>query len=164
MITEVKVPKLDANMEEVTITGWFRKEGEKTGKGERLVELTTDKASFEFESPAAGIVRKILAPEKSIVPVGYILALVGEASDPLPDVSAVNRELLAKHRPKKTPRPPATPVATGVPPGVSTIPKATPAARRLAKEQGIDLDVVRRTTGADTVTEEVIRKYLEGRS
>ena len=65
MITKVVVPKLSANVQEVTITGWFRKEGDRIRKGDPLVEMTTDKACFEIESARSGVVRRILASEKS---------------------------------------------------------------------------------------------------
>jgi len=52
--------------------------------------MTTDKACFDIEAPRAGVVRRILADAKSTLPVGYIIALIGDPDDPLPDVSAAN--------------------------------------------------------------------------
>jgi pyruvate/2-oxoglutarate dehydrogenase complex dihydrolipoamide acyltransferase (E2) component len=158
VITEIKVPKLDANAEEVTVTGWLKQEGGAVGKGDPVVELTTDKASFELEAPAGGILRKILAKEKSMVPVGYILGLVGDPGEPLPDVSAFNRELLEKHKPAKAIKPQAKPVTQALASGGEI--KATPAARRFAKEKGLDLAKVKADTRAETITEEVLQKYL----
>lgn len=160
MITPVKVPKLDTNAEEVTVTGWLKQEGAAVKAGEPLVELTTDKASFEFESPAEGLLRKILAREKSIVPVGFVLAVVGDANETLPDYTAINQELLAKHKPVKSMKPPVKVESQAQTPAPVGLVKATPAARRLAKEKGIDLAKVKADTGADTITEELLMKII----
>jgi pyruvate/2-oxoglutarate dehydrogenase complex dihydrolipoamide acyltransferase (E2) component len=98
MMRTVKVPTLDTNIEEVTLTGWLKREGDRVRKGDPLVEMTTEKAAFELEAPAAGVLRKILAREKSVVPVGYVVALIGGADEELPDVSSLNRDLLARGR------------------------------------------------------------------
>lgn len=97
-MTRVKIPVVDANVDAVTITQWLKTEGDTVRKGEPLVELTTEKACFELESPAAGVVRRILVPRQSVVPVGYVIALVGRPEDPLPDVSAHNARLMVRLR------------------------------------------------------------------
>ncbi len=165
MITKVKVPKLSENVEEVTITGWFRKEGQSIQKGEPLVEMTTDKASFELESPRSGIVRKIIAKEKSVLPTGYVVALVGDASAPLPDVAPANARLLEKHlraapSRRKTKTNNREPITDNHSP--SPI-RATPAARRLAREKGIDLARLKQKTQAEVITEEIVKQCLNGK-
>ena len=162
MPAKVKVPKLNENTDEVTITGWFRKEGESIRKGEPLVEMTTDKAAFEVEAPCSGLVRKILAREKSVVPTGYIVALIGEASDPLPDVSAANAKLMEKRGPAAKPagQPAAPPSAKPAGAPADGPVRATPAARRLAKEKGIDLARLRNDIQAEIITEEMVRQRL----
>jgi pyruvate/2-oxoglutarate dehydrogenase complex dihydrolipoamide acyltransferase (E2) component len=158
MIRKITIPKLSTNVEEVTVTGWLKKEGETVRKGEPLAELTTDKAAFEFESPCSGIVRRILAEKKSIIPIGYVMALVGGPADPLPDVSDLNRRLIEKHRRaagKKRPVPtkgaPAKPAAV----------RATPAARRLACEHGIDLATVQSAFKTEIVTAEMVKSVFQ---
>jgi pyruvate/2-oxoglutarate dehydrogenase complex dihydrolipoamide acyltransferase (E2) component len=167
MAVKVKVPKLTENTDEVTITAWYRKEGQAIAKGEPLVEMTTDKAVFDVESPAAGVVRQIIAKEKSVVPTGYVVALIGEASETLPDVAAANARLLEK---RGDARPAAVKAAPAVKPQAAapaaapasdpSALRATPAARRLAKEKGIDLARVKAETGADVVTEDMVRRFL----
>jgi len=155
MIRKITIPKLSTNVEEVTVTGWLKKEGETIRKGEPLAELTTDKAAFEFESPCSGAIRRILAERKSIIPVGYVMALIGDPDDPLPDVSDWNRRLLEKHRRaagKKRPVP-----TKGAPPKPTGV-RATPAARRLAREHGIDMAAVQAAFKTEIVTEEMIKK------
>ena len=97
MIRKVKIPKVDANMEEATIGRWLKAEGDVVKSKEPLVELITDKAAFELESPASGVLRKILAREKSVLPAQYVIALIGDGA--LPDVSEYNRRLVEAGRP-----------------------------------------------------------------
>jgi pyruvate/2-oxoglutarate dehydrogenase complex dihydrolipoamide acyltransferase (E2) component len=157
MIARVKVPKLNENSDEATVTAWFRKEGERVRKGDALVEMTTDKAAFEVESPRTGVVRRILAAEKSVLPTGYVVALVGLEADELPDVSACNAKLLAKRRAPGRP-PPSGQVAAAKGAGAVNL-RATPAARRLAREKGIDLAGVWRKAGVDVITEDTLRRF-----
>ena len=158
MIAKVKMPKVTENDEEQTITAWFKKEGEGIRKGEPLVEITTSKAACELESPRSGLVRAILAEVKSSLPIGYVIALIGEADDALPDVSASNRKL-TEQRARQVPVAPAKAAAgSGAEAGAI---RATPAARRLARERGVDLARVQGRFKIDIITETVVTKYLE---
>jgi pyruvate/2-oxoglutarate dehydrogenase complex dihydrolipoamide acyltransferase (E2) component len=162
VIRKVTIPKFSTNVEEVTVTGWLKKEGETVLKGTPLVELTTDKAAFEFESPCSGTLRRILAEKKSTIPVGYILALVGGKADALPDVTEINRHLLEKHRQAAGKRKP-TPTREEPSTGDKAIVRATPAARRLAREHRADLAAVQLQIKAEVVTEEMVKNYLAQR-
>ena len=156
MIVKVKIPKVSANVEEETVTSWLKREGDRVRKGEALAEITTEKACFELESPRSGIVRRILAKEKSILPVGYVIAFIGGAADPLPDVTESNRKILDKHRRsvgKKLSRVRDRKAAR-------RIVRATPAARRLARELGVDLANVGRDAEVEIITESIVRSYL----
>jgi pyruvate/2-oxoglutarate dehydrogenase complex dihydrolipoamide acyltransferase (E2) component len=73
---EVKMPNLGEGITEGTIVRWLKMEGDAVGAGETLAELMTDKVNVEFESPAAGIVRKLHFPEEAIVKVGTVIALL----------------------------------------------------------------------------------------
>ncbi len=158
MITQVKVPRISANVNEVTITEWFKKEGDTIKEGESLVEMTTEKAAFDFESPCSGVVRRVVAQEKSVIPTGYIVALIGGPADVVPDVTEANEEVLQKYRSaarvkKKVKREPGRKKPS------STV-KATPAARRYAREQEIDLAGVAKTCDGDTVvTRDMVEEY-----
>ena len=156
MITKFRFPKIDANIEEATVTLWRKAEGSTVRKGEVILELTTDKGVVEIEAPHSGVVRKILAPVNSTLPVGYILALIGDAHEPLPDVATANRALLEQHRQAAGKQ---TRAASGGPSGKETI-RATPAARRLAREKGIDLAAVKKTLSVEVVNESAIADYL----
>jgi len=98
MIRKIQIPFIDANIQEVTITKWLCRENDLIKKKQPIAEMTTEKASFEFESPCSGILRKILVPEKSILPVGYVIAFIGDSKSKLPDVSNYNKRILQKYR------------------------------------------------------------------
>jgi pyruvate dehydrogenase E2 component (dihydrolipoamide acetyltransferase) len=73
---EIRMPNLGEGVTEGTIVRWLKSEGDAIDEGETLAEIMTDKVNVEFESPAAGIVRKLHFPEEAIVKVGTVIALV----------------------------------------------------------------------------------------
>jgi len=167
----VRIPKASENLEEATIGRWLKREGDPVSKDEPLVELLTDKADFELPAPADGVLRKIVAQEKSAVPVGYIIAIIGLPDEALPDVEPENRRLVEAARDglKKSPAKPAVyargtdqPARQAAPGGPAPRVPATPAARRLAREKGIELAEVARWLGKDVVlSESDVRAYLD---
>jgi len=78
MAIEVVMPKLSEGMTEGTVVKWLKKERGKVEKGEPLVEVMTEKATYEVESPAGGILSKILVAEEEISPVGSVLGIIEE--------------------------------------------------------------------------------------
>ena len=189
MVTRLTVPFLDANMIDVTVTAWRKKPGDLVQAGEIVAELTTDKATFELEASGSGTVLEILAAPKSIVPSGYILALLGTPGEADPAAVTFNQALMEKHRvetgthtvgalPRSAMRdepasddqglarahprtPPTSHLTTAT--GTARI-RATPRARRLAQEQGLDLARIQTETGAAVVDEAVLQKYLSGQT
>ncbi len=89
MATQVVMPKLSPTMEEGQLSKWLKKEGDKVSAGEPLAEVETDKASMEMQALGNGVLRKILLKEGETVPLGQIIAIIGEPDE---DIS----ELLAK--------------------------------------------------------------------
>ncbi|OPZ29379.1 MAG: Dihydrolipoyllysine-residue succinyltransferase component of 2-oxoglutarate dehydrogenase complex [Lentisphaerae bacterium ADurb.BinA184] len=162
MVTLIRFPKIDANIETATVTAWLKREGEAVAPGDVLAEITTDKGVVEFEATAAGTLRRITAPEGSMVPVGYVLALIGDPADALPDVAAENAGILRRHRESLTVA--AAPLPVAAPPGGRVVVRATPAARRVAREKGLDLAQVQKATGADLVTEKTLDEFLATRA
>ncbi|RLI51177.1 hypothetical protein DRO61_02860 [Candidatus Bathyarchaeota archaeon] len=86
MITKVVMPMLGWTMKEGTIVTWLKKEGEGVEKGEPLLEVETGKVLKDIESPGTGILRIILIPEESTVPVTEILAIIAEPQEDIPDL------------------------------------------------------------------------------
>lgn len=154
---------MGANVEEGMVGEWRKREGDAMKKGDQIVELVTDKATFDLESEVDGALIKILAEEKSSVPVNYILAVAGD-DDPRAIESArqENEKLLADHRSRANlwnNSPAGGGVSQPDKPKRSKA-RATPAARRLARKSGVELEDVQPASGA-VITEDDIRKYLE---
>jgi len=89
MATQVVMPKLSPTMEEGQLSRWLKNEGERVSVGEPLAEVDTDKATMEAQALATGVLRKILVPAGETVPLGQVIAIIGEPDE---DISA----LLAK--------------------------------------------------------------------
>jgi pyruvate dehydrogenase E2 component (dihydrolipoamide acetyltransferase) len=138
------MPKLAATMEEGIISRWYKKAGDKVEKGEPLVEVLTGKINAEVESPVAGILEKIVAMDGALVPVGEAIAFLAEAAEP---------ENIAKE-------PVQSLADAGVQEGQKTI-VATPRAKKMAKELGIDLAAVLGSGPNGRITEEDLVKYKE---
>ncbi len=76
MSTELTMPMLGEVMEEGVVTSWKVKEGQTVKKGQIVLEIETDKAVFEIDSPASGVVTKVLVPEGETVPINTPLAVI----------------------------------------------------------------------------------------
>ncbi len=179
MASEVTLPRLGQGMESGTIVRWLKSEGEPVSKGEPLYELDTDKVTQEVEADAAGVLLKILVAEGE-VPVGRPVAVIGEEGESVPEAEAASE-------PAAEPEPVAAQAGTGTPeaPGEETpqdvpVPqpsepkggdgtgersriKASPLARRIARERGTDLASLT-GTGPEgrIVAEDVERATLGG--
>jgi pyruvate dehydrogenase E2 component (dihydrolipoyllysine-residue acetyltransferase) len=142
---EVKLPRLGQGMEAGTVTRWLKAEGDEVAKGEPLYEIDTDKVTQEVESDFAGVLLRITLPEGE-APVGETIAWIGEAGEEIPAPVAQAAAVAPAE-----PRVPGTLVpGTGREPAVASSSnggrvKASPLARRLARERGIDLAQVRGT-------------------
>jgi pyruvate dehydrogenase E2 component (dihydrolipoamide acetyltransferase) len=119
-MADVVMPRLSDSMEEGTILQWLKQPGDEVSVGEELVEIETDKANMAYESDVAGKLVEIVAAEGETLPIGSVIARIGEGDGP------------PAQAPKQDQPPPA--VADGD--GRS---KASPVARRIAKERGLDL-------------------------
>ncbi len=137
MAFSVVMPALEMAQETGKLVSWRKKEGESVSKGEPLLEVETDKAVMEIESPADGVLAGISAQEGAVIPVGQTIAWIvrpGETppQQTAPTVAAVSLPVTSPS--SATPSSPQT--AKSAAPGIS------PKARRLAKERGVDVDRV----------------------
>jgi pyruvate dehydrogenase E2 component (dihydrolipoamide acetyltransferase) len=171
MAVEVVMPKFGLTMQQGTIQQWFRAEGESVTAGDPLFEVETEKVLYEVEAPSDGVVAAILYPVESVVPVGSVVAVIAVAGeDPvavasryektaaqvvpsIPAAPAAQSEVVREERRTAA----ATPTESG-PPGDRVT--ATPAARKLAKERGIDLASVKGTGPGGRVTREDVENVL----
>jgi pyruvate dehydrogenase E2 component (dihydrolipoamide acetyltransferase) len=168
MIHKVLIPQAFENMEEATIGRWIKAEDDRVSEGDALCELITEKTSFDLPAedvpPGETVLRRIVAPEKSVVPVGYCIAILGEAKDELPDVEAENAEVLSKRQTSETNAPAAVvnaPVIAPaqITPAAGSRVRATPAARRLAKERGVSIEEIASKLAGKVVTEEDVANF-----
>ena len=164
MATKLRVPLFDANITEGVLNSWRKTVGQEVERGEPLVDLVTDKANFEIESPLDGRILAITADEKSTVPVGYVIAVIGLANEPAPDVTEENRGILAEHL-KKAAVLDASGTPVAAPMGTQAVERvrATPKARKLARELGVDLGEVSKTTGGSRVSERDVEEFAKNR-
>jgi len=162
--TEVILPRLGQGMESGTIVRWLKSEGESVEKGEPLFELDTDKVTQDVEAEASGVLLKIAIPEGE-VPVGQTVAFIGAAGEEVPELAPAPTESGAGHRPSVESEPAAETEVPGT--GLSAPSngrlKASPLARRMARERGIELSGIR-GTGPDgrIVAEDVERAEAGG--
>lgn len=144
MASLIEMPKLSDTMEEGGISEWLKKEGEFVEEGDPLLSVETDKATMEYASPDEGYLLKILVTEKTLIPLGDPIAVLGEKGESF-DLD----KLLASGQKKQKPeekkveaspeKPKEEPVASvAEAPSTSRV-KASPLARKMAAAKGLDL-------------------------
>ena len=144
MATELKVPTLGMDMEEATIVRWLVEEGAEVKKGDPVLEIDTDKTSFEIEAPADGAIQALRGEEGDILPVGATLAYVTVPGEEIPEEEAPTGESeptasgdAAGARRRETSEDQAVPASED-----GRRVRASPAARRAAAEMGVPIESV----------------------
>lgn len=136
MAISVVMPALELTQETGKLVAWRKKEGERVAKGEPLLEVETDKAVVEIESPAEGILAGIRAEQGAVIPVGQTIAWIVMPGEAAPrDEAPPNSESLGVTRARPSREP-----AVRIPQGRGAAgTKISPKARRLAQEKGVDV-------------------------
>jgi pyruvate dehydrogenase E2 component (dihydrolipoamide acetyltransferase) len=188
MPVEVVVPRLGLTQTDGTLVRWLKHEGDTVAKGEPILELMTDKATVEVEAPASGVLFRILHKEDEVVPIGEAVALISppgeetvpasksvEGMKPLPKVTPVARRVAEEHGidltgvkgtgeggavTKEDVLARMSTAATARKAGVEEPIRASPAARRVARELGVDLSAVQGTGPDGRITEQDVRDAL----
>jgi pyruvate dehydrogenase E2 component (dihydrolipoyllysine-residue acetyltransferase) len=163
MSNQVTLPRLGQGMESGTIVRWLKSEGEQIEKGEPLYELDTEKVTQEVEADASGVLLKILAQEGEEIEVGKAIAVIGEEGEDVaePEAEAEEPSKVTEEEKVEEGEPPREGEEEGErgrerdePAPEPQVPeqrqdggrlKASPLARRIAKERGIDLAQLRGT-------------------
>jgi pyruvate dehydrogenase E2 component (dihydrolipoamide acetyltransferase) len=141
MASDITMPRLSDSMEEGTILKWLVSEGDEVERGQEIAEIETDKANMMYEADTAGTVTEIVVQEGSTVPLGEVIARIGEAGEKAESREQKAEEPEAEPEPeeaeaeKPEPKGQAQPSSNGAGERV----KASPVARRMAEERGIDL-------------------------
>lgn len=177
MAGRIIMPKLSDTMEEGILVKWLKREGQAVASGDVVAEVETDKAVLELEAYTDGVLRKQMVPEGARVPVGALLGVIAGAQEPidalLGEGSAATVEVGGGQRPSAptgAEGPPATSVQqaphsiqAGVLAHVADVPppaaaaaaavKASPLARKLAEQRGLDLRAIRGTGPGGRIVE-----------
>jgi pyruvate dehydrogenase E2 component (dihydrolipoamide acetyltransferase) len=140
MATELTMPKLGLTMDEGTILDWFKDEGDAVRIGEALLSVETDKVSIDVEAPASGILLKIVVLAGKTVPLGEVIAYIGDKGEAVPEKTRLGQESTS----------PVAPAAESkkvevISPTTAGPIKVSPIARKLAEENQIDLSAVQGT-------------------
>ncbi len=149
MLTEVRMPKLGMAMKKGAVTKWLKAEGETVQEGAELFELATEKITAVVPAPASGLLGRVVAQLGAELPVGALLALIGEPGEVFPPA----HELAASAAEPQPGAPPSPAGAPPAPPGSAAQrgggggrggdgAPVSPAARRRARELGVDVALV----------------------
>ena len=162
MSSQVTLPRLGQGMETGTIVRWLKSEGDSVEKGEALYELDTEKVTQEVEAEASGVLLKILAGEGEEIEVGKAIAVIGEQGEEVPEGEAEDptevseddaqeegspapeREDERERGREEAPEGPSEPEQSVESTNGGRV-KASPLARRIARERGIELSALRGT-------------------
>jgi pyruvate dehydrogenase E2 component (dihydrolipoamide acetyltransferase) len=188
LATNIVMPQMGYDMREGTVVKWHKGEGEQVARGEVIADIETDKATVEFEAYTSGVLRKIIAQEGIAVPVGELIAVIGdpdeelsddtgggaptqpEAEAPRPSAPESAKEPAAAttrgpapeaaEAPGKRPAEPAAPSPDGAETTAPTTGvRASPIARRLARERGIELSRITGSGPGGRIVEKDVLAY-----
>ena len=164
------MPKMGDAMEEGTLVRWLKHEGDTVQEGEPIAEIATDKATVEIEAPTSGVLRGIRVAENAVVPVNTPLAYILQEGESLPvegDGKASGAvQPIAAAAPQPAPAPNAVAAAPQHAPASTDGEErilASPLARKIAAEHGIDLRQVQGTGPKGRIVERDVLAYIESR-
>lgn len=168
MAYEMKMPKYGETMTEGTIFNWFKQEGDQVQKGEVLYQVETDKFSMDVEAEADGVLAKILVGENETAPIGDVVAIIADEGEEVEETAKADQDektiddaaeeksdLVEKNDQSVKS---ATSSANNV---ISDKVKASPAAKRLAAQNGLDIAQINPREGRDAVVASDVEAYLE---
>ena len=160
MARDVRLPQLGQTMEEGTIVNCLVKVGDQVKKGDVIFEIETDKATLEMESPAEGFVKHILADVDETLPVGAPLLVLGDKGEEVPQSYVDSLKGGAPAAPAPAPAAPVAEPARAEPEPSRPAGKvmASPRAKKLAVELGVDLAAVTGTGPAGKITEQDVKE------
>lgn len=158
MAQEVLMPKLGLTMTEGTIEEWKYKEGDSVKKGDILFSVATDKLTNDVEAEVDGVLLKILLPEGETAPCKAVIAYIGEAGEVIAEGGASAESTAAQAPASSAAAVPAKTPAVTRDPGAPVL--ASPAAKKLAKEKGVDLALIAGTGPKGRITLEDVEAYL----
>jgi len=143
LATSIVMPQMGYDMKEGKVVRWLKKEGEDVARGEVIAEIETDKAIVDFEAYTGGVLGKIVADEGVAIAVGGLIAVITAPGEAVPDdiVTASAPSEAAEEKAAPTDAAPA-PTPAAAPAASAGEVRASPLARRLARERGVDLATI----------------------
>ena len=163
MAVEVFMPKMSDHMEAGEVVGWLVEEGDRVEKGQAIVEVLTDKAVAELEALASGVLKGIRIGTEAgvIVPVGETMAFIAEPNEEVPALPPLVSAKIKQAQERMRSSPPTSHPASAKAAEPDRV-RATPVARRVARELGIDLALVEGTGPGGRIREEDVRDFAKG--
>jgi len=154
LVSKILMPRLSLTMKTGTVVQWFKKEGETVQKGEPLVEVLSEKVTYDVEAPESGVLRKILAMEGTDVPVAQAIGIIAAPDEQIPETE------VAPAAPEEVAKVEAAPERELIEKVEERI-IASPAAKRLAMEHGVDLSKVVGTGQEGRIVEDDVKRLIE---
>ena len=186
MISEVVMPQMGADMVEGTIVRWLKQEGDPVERGEIIAEIETDKANVEIEAFESGVFRKALAHEGDVIPVGGLIGIIASATEDISKYETVGAQPVAPSAATAAPSsitathaaapaaaapaaaapaaaaPAVAPPAAAPPAAANGRLRASPVARRMAEDRGLDLRTIHGTGPDGRIIKRDIESALVG--
>ena len=157
MATSMVMPQMGYDMHEGKVVRWLKQEGEEVIRGEVIAEIETDKATVEYEAYTGGVMGKIVAQEGVIIPVGGLIAVITSPGEAVPEELLTDAAISDSNAAAAASAPAATatsaPEAAAAPETSDGEFRASPLARRLAQERGIDLSAITGSGPGGRITE-----------
>jgi 2-oxoglutarate dehydrogenase E2 component (dihydrolipoamide succinyltransferase) len=161
MPTQVIMPQLGESVVEGTVTKWLKQKGDRIEEFEALLEVNTDKVDSEIPSPAAGVVLKILVPEGQTVRAGTVIAWIGQPGERVEGGQPADEQRADQSVP--TVAEASSPVVTLQAGRDRDLGFISPVVARLAREQKVDLSLVKGTGEGGRITKKDVLAYLAQR-
>jgi pyruvate dehydrogenase E2 component (dihydrolipoamide acetyltransferase) len=163
MPVDVIMPKVDMVMDEGTVAQWRKSEGDEVKAGEPLFDIETDKATMEVEAPASGTLVRITAPDGTTVPVATVIATILEPGERADQLASPASQPPAAHSAPATSQAvqPAMPAPVMAMTEASPRPRATPVARKMAREHGVDLAMLAGSGASGRIRKDDILQAVE---
>lgn len=163
-VREVRLPALSATMEEATLLAWSVGPGDEVKQGQPIAEISTDKVDMDLEAPFSGVIHELLVEPGTAIPLGETMATIITDEDDLLSgltLGAADSAPPTDSQPSQDPT--FEPGVSGEAREIGLIVPASPPARRLARESGVDLAMVSPTGTRGQVTPSDVSKFTEAR-
>src|SRR3990172_1597574 len=151
MLIDIKVPQLSESVAEATLLTWHKKEGERVGRDDNLIDIETDKVVLELPAPQSGVITRIMKGDGGTVVSGEVIATIDTEAKP-GAAKAAPAKAKTEAEPKAAPERKAT----------NEVARLLPAARKMAAETGVQIQEIPGTGRGGRITKGDILQHLEG--